>query len=171
MKRRAALFLSLFAALLPASLTAQSFNLRDLLTDFLRQGITLAPPQAPFPSHETHFIGADSPQFQAVQQLNQQIANQLSTFPLASSAGGFTYTFDPNLGVFSRTTDSFGPIYAERADTIGRGRFNLGLSYSHYTFDHMNDLSLRNGGLKLVFSHIDTNGDKGNIQPWFEGDV
>ena len=171
MKRRSALLLFSFAALLPASLPAQSFNLRDLLTDLLRQGITLAPPQPPFPSHETHFIGADSPQFQAVEQLNQQIANQLSTFPLASSAGGFTYTFDPNLGVFSRATDSFGPIYAERTDTIGRGRFNLGLNYSHYTFDHINDLSLRNGGLKLVFTHIDTNGDASNLQPWFEGDV
>jgi Putative MetA-pathway of phenol degradation len=171
MKRCRALLLFFLVALLPAALSAQSFNLRDLLTDFLRQGITLAPPQPPFPSHETHFIGADSPQFQAVQQLNQQIANQLSTFPLASSAGGFTYTFDPNLGVFSRATDSFGPIYAERADTIGRGRFNLGLSYSHYTFDHINDLSLRNGGLKLVFTHIDTNADQSNFQPWFEGDV
>jgi hypothetical protein len=171
MKRCRALVLFFLAALLPAALSAQSFNLRDLLTDFLRQGITLAPPQPPFPSHETHFIGADSPQFQAVEQLNQQIANQLSTFPLASSAGGFTYTFDPNLGVFSRATDSFGPIYAERTDTIGKGRFNLGLNYSHYTFDHINDLSLRNGGLKLVFTHIDTNGDMSNLQPWFEGDV
>jgi len=173
MKRRLVLVFSL-AALLPAALSGQSlptFNIRDLLTNFLLQGITLAPPPAGFPSHETHFIGADSPQFQAVQQLNQQIANQLSTFPLASSAGGFTYTFDPNLGVFSRATDSFGPIYAERADTIGRGRFNLGLSYSHYTFDHINDLSLRNGGLKLVFTHIDVNNDHTDFQPWFEGDV
>jgi hypothetical protein len=171
MKRCRALLLFSIAALLPAALPAQSFNLRDLLTDFLLKGITLAPPPAGFPSHETHFIGADSPQFQAVQQLNQQVANQLSTFPLASSAGGFTYTFDPALGVMSRATDSFGPIYAERADTIGRGRFNLGLNYSHYTFDHINDLSLRNGGLKLVFTHIDINGDKSNLQPWFEGDL
>src|SRR5712691_4449174 len=171
MKRCRALLLFSIAALLPAALPAQSFNIRDLLTDFLLKGITLAPPPAGFPSHETHFIGADSPQFQAVQQLNQQIANQLSTFPLASSAGGFTYTFDPALGVFSRATDSFGPIYAERADTIGRGRFNLGLNYSHYTFDHINNLSLRNGGLKLVFTHVDINGDKSNLQPWFEGDV
>jgi hypothetical protein len=170
MKRRLALVFSL-AALLPAALSAQSFNLRDLLTDFLLKGITLAPPQPPFPSHETHFIGADSPQFQAVGQLNDQIASQLSTFPLASSAGGFTYTFDPNLGVFSRATDSFGPIYAERADTIGKGRFNLGLNYSHYTFDHINDLSLRNGGLKLVFTHIDVNHDGNLFQPWFQGDV
>ncbi len=171
MKRCRALLLFSIAALLPAALPAQSFNIRDLLTDFLLKGITLAPPPAGFPSHETHFIGADSPQFQAVQQLNQQIANQLSTFPLASSAGGFTYTFDPALGVFSRATDSFGPIYAERADTIGRGRFNLGLNYSHYTFDHIKDLSLRSGGLKLVFTHIDVNGYHSDLQPWFEGDV
>jgi hypothetical protein len=122
MKRCRALMLFFLAALLPAALSAQSFNLKDLLTDFLLRGITLAPPQPPFPSHETHFIGADSPQFAAVGQLNQQIANQLSTFPLASSAGGFTYTFDPNLGVFNGGTDSFGSIYTERADTIGRGR-------------------------------------------------
>lgn len=173
MKRRFVLVFSL-ATLLPAVLPAQTvptFNLRDLLTNFLLQGITLAPPPAGFPSHETHFVGAGSPQFQAVGELNQQIANQLSTFPLASSAGGFTYTFDPNLGVFSRATDSFGPIYAERADTIGKGRFNLGLNYSHYTFDHINDLSLRNGGLKLVFTHIDINHDANLLQPWFQGDV
>ncbi len=170
MRLRPALALAVLA-LLPVPLAAQSFNLRDLLTDFLKEGITLSPPPAGFPSHETHFIGADSPQFQAIQQLNQSIANQLSTFPLASSAGGFTYSFDPALGVFTRATDSFGPIYAERVDTIGKGRFNVGLNFSHYTFDHINDISLRGGGLRAVFTHIDTNGDSSNLEPWFEGDV
>ena len=159
--------LSLGAAASPA----QSFNLRDLLTDFLRQGITLAPPSGGFPSHEAHFIGTDSPQFLALQQFNSLIANQLSSFPLASSAGGFTYTFDPSLGVFTRTSDSFGPVYAERADTLGKGRFNLGLNYSHYTFDGVNDLSLRDGDLRLVFTHQDINHDHSSEQPFFEGDV
>ena len=45
-----------------------------------------------------------------LQQLNNQLALQLSTFPLASSAGGFTYRFDPGLGVFTRATDSFGHV-------------------------------------------------------------
>ena len=60
-----------FAAmgLFAARASGQAFNLRDLLTNFLRAGITLAPPAAPFPSHEAHFIAADSPQFLAVQQL------------------------------------------------------------------------------------------------------
>src|SRR5438477_2816253 len=98
-------------ALATGSASAQSFDLRDLLTDFLRQGITLAPPPAGFPSHQAHFIGSGSPQFQALQQFNSQVADQLSSFPIASSAGGFTYTFDPSLGVFVRASESFGPVY------------------------------------------------------------
>jgi Putative MetA-pathway of phenol degradation len=159
------------AAAFAAPLGAQAFNLRDLLTEFLREGITLAPPQAPFPSHEAHFIAEDSPQFRAVQQFSAGLANQLSSFPIASSAGGFTYRFDPALGVFTRSADSFGPVYAERADTIGKGKFNLGINYSHYTFDRIDDLALRDGAVRLVFTHQDVNRDESNLAPWFEGDI
>lgn len=152
-------------------LPAQSFNLRDLLTDFLRQGITLAPPGGSGPSHVAHFIGTESPQFLALEQFNSQLANQLSAFPLASSAGGFAYQFDPSLGVLTRTAESFGPVYAERADTIGKGRFNLGLNFSRFTFDQINDLQLRDGDVRLVFTHQDTNSDNSNLVPFVEGDV
>jgi hypothetical protein len=165
------LSIGLAVLLLPIAAAAQPFDLRDLLTDFLRAGITLAPPPAGFPSHQAHFIGAGSPQFQALQDFNSLIADQLSSFPLASSAGGFAYTFDPTLGVFVRASDSFGPVFAERADTVGKGRFNLGINYSHFTFDHINDLDLRGGDLRLVFTHIDVNHDNGDLEPWFEGDV
>lgn len=156
--------------LFPLSLAAQAFDLRDLLAEFLREGITLAPPATGF-SHEAHFIGADSPQFQALQQFSAALANQLSSFPLASSAGGFTYQLDPALGVFTRTADSFGPVYAERAETIGKGKFNLGINYSHFTFDDIDDLVLRDGDVRLVFTHEDTNRDGSNTQLFFEGDV
>jgi hypothetical protein len=158
-------------SVLAARATGQAFNLRDLLTEFLREGITLAPPDAPFPSHEAHFIAEDSPQFRAVQQFSAGIANQLSSFPIASSAGGFTYRFDPALGVFTRSADSFGPVYAERAATIGKGKFNLGINYSHYTFDRIDDLKLRDGAVRLVFTHADVNRDQNNLSPWFEGDI
>lgn len=163
-----ALAISIGAA---APLAAQSLNLRDLLTDFLRDGITLAPPPEGFPSHAAHFIGNDSPQFLALQEFNSQLATQLSSFPLASSSGGFVYQFDPALGVLTRATESFGPIYAERADTIGKGRFNLGVNYSHFTFDKINDLSLQDGDVRLVFTHEDTNHDGSNETLFFEGDV
>jgi hypothetical protein len=156
---------------IPYSAAAQSFNLRDLLTDFLRSGITLAPPPAGFPSHSAHFIGASSPQFLALQQFNTELGVQLSSFPLPSSAGGFTYQFDPALGVLTRASDSFGPIYAERADTLGKGKVNLGINYSHFSFDHIDDLALRDGDVALVFTHIDVNRDESNLEPFFEGDV
>lgn len=167
--------ITLLAASIPSSVFAQGFsqgfNLRDMLTDFLREGITLAPPPEGFPSHQAHFIGDQSPQFLALKDFSGQIAYQLSSFPLASSAGGFAYRFDPSLGVFTRVTESFGPIYTERVDTIGKGRFNLGLNYSHFTFDKINGLRLRDGDLRLVFTHEDVNHDHSNLQLFFEGDV
>ncbi|MEP6802645.1 MAG: hypothetical protein ABJC07_11935 [Acidobacteriota bacterium] len=158
------------ACLFPLPAAAQTFNLRDLLTNFLREGITLSPPATGF-SHSAHFVGADSPQFQALQGFNTELGNQLSSFPLASSAGGFTYNFDPSLGVFTRAAESFGPIYAERSETIGKGRMNVGINYSHFTFDRIDALNLRDGQAKLVFTHQDTNRDGGNLQFPFEGDL
>src|SRR5262249_11539267 len=127
--RRARFSLLAFAcSLLAGSLNAQtiplptqSHNLRDLLTDFLQNGITLAPPAVGL-NHSAHFIDAESPQFIALQAFSTALASQLNSFPLASSGGGFTYRLDPELGVLVRTTDSFGPIFAERAETIGKGR-------------------------------------------------
>ena len=60
--------------------------------------------------------------FTLVTQIEQQIGTQLSSLPLGSSSGGFTYSYDPSLGTFTRTTDTFGPAFAERAQTLGRRR-------------------------------------------------
>ena len=158
--------LVLAAALLPLAAAAE--DLRDLLTNFLAQGITLAP-AAQF-SHEAHFIAALN-QFDAFNQLNTSLASQLSSFPLPSSSGGFTYTYDPQLGTFTRGSSSFGPIYAERVDTVGRGRFNLGINYSHFTFDQINNVDLSNGDLKLAFQHLDIDHNGNHIHFFFEGDV
>lgn len=155
---------SLLLLLLPAGAFAQSLNLRDLLTNFLSAGVTLAPPATGF-SHVAHFQDRNTPQFQALKAFNTELAGEISSFPLASSGGGFTYRFDPELGVLTRTTESFGPVYTERADTIGKGRFNFGVNFSSFTFDKIDGLSIRDGDLKLVFTH----------QPianlFFEGDV
>lgn len=160
LRHRTLLGLGVFS-LLSAGARGQT-GLRDLLTNFLQEGITLAPP-ASGRSHVAHFNSLDSPQFLALRQFNEELANQLSSFPLASSAGGFTYRFDPALG-FTRATASFGPIYADRADTIGRGKFNLGFNYSHFDFDRINDMSLRDGDVKLVFQHV-------GVGTYVQGDV
>jgi hypothetical protein len=168
--RRLAGMALVFAGLCaPGVASAQSLNLRDLLTDFLRRGIILAPP-AVGTDHSAHFVGSESSQFNALEQVSGEIAYQLSTFPLSSSAGGFAYQFDPALGVFNRQTRSFGPIFTERAFNIGKGKVNLGVNYSRFTFDKLDDLDLRSGDMQLIFSHQDPDED-GNFSPFFEGDL
>ncbi|MDZ4803590.1 MAG: hypothetical protein SGI90_01850 [Candidatus Eisenbacteria bacterium] len=153
----------------PTSARAQSLNLRDLLPDFLRRGVSLAPP-AVGTDHSAHFnSGVD--QFDAVDQINSEIAYQLSAFPLSSSAGGFAYEYDANLGVFNRPTRSFGPVYTERAFNVGQGKINFGVNYSRFTFDEIDEIDLRGDGLQFVFQHLDSNNDGNNTQFFFEGDV
>jgi len=74
------------------------------------------------------------------------LANQIGTLP-NPSGGGFTYQFDPQLGVFNRTTESFGPVFAARAETTGKGKFTLNASFSRHTFDRVDDVSLKNGDI------------------------
>ena len=74
--------------------------------------------------------------------ITQAVTSQLSTFPLGSSAGGFTWSFMPGTGTFARTTESFGPLFAERALTIGKGRVNVGLNYQRTSFDSFEGRSL-----------------------------
>lgn len=81
----------------------------------------------------------------AASQINDRLASQLSSFPLVSSAGGFTWTFEPVSDTFTRASDSFGPIFADRALTIGRNRANFGVNFQRVTFDRLEGKALRGG--------------------------
>jgi hypothetical protein len=72
------------------------------------------------------------------------LANQVGALPQPAGVG-FTYKFDPALGVFSPTGEGFGPIFAQRAETIGKGRITLTASYTLHTFDEIDGQNLRNG--------------------------
>lgn len=82
-----------------------------------------------------------------VLHINNLLAAQLSSFPLSSSAGGFTWRFEPVTGTFNRASDSFGPIFAERALTIGRRKWNVGVNYQHVGFDQLDGKALVGGEL------------------------
>lgn len=166
------LLLSLSLAARADSVAGGTLNLRDLLTNFLLVGVTLADPQdAGFQTHAAHFLSEDSLQFAAVQQFSNQFATQVSSYPLPSPGGGFTYEFDPELGVLTRSSESFGSVFGERAGTIGKNRFNIGINRTSFTFEEIGDYGLRDGDLKLVFTHEDVNRDGSSFRPWFEGDV
>src|SRR5262245_29521413 len=56
---------------------------------------------------------------------------QTTTFPIGSSAGGFTWRFNPQLGAPMRRSRSFGPMFAERPLTTGRHHFSFNVGFQH----------------------------------------
>src|SRR6185312_13560871 len=48
------------------------------------------------------------------------IATQLTTaLPMPAPSAGYTYEYDPNLGTSLAERQSYGPIFGQRAETIG----------------------------------------------------
>ena len=112
----------------PATGYAQTPSLVDLMFDTFDRNIGLAvtPAGVGVVAHTGTFPGLVATE-QLVTNVSQQIGAQVSTFPLGSSSGGFTYGYDAALGTFSRTTQTFGPAFAERAATIGKGKFSFAI--------------------------------------------
>jgi hypothetical protein len=179
--------------------TASAQSLARLVPNLVFAEVTLGPgpataPPIPGTPHTAHFspfnplFGIDAPtqailddQLRQVPVLIRQANSQLATFPIGSSSGGFAYQFNPDLGTFSRSSESFGPLFIERALTLGRGQFNFGTVYQHTSFDEYEDLSLRNPEIIIYYPHNDCCpgqsafgapvGDDSLLNPAFEGDV
>ena len=101
-------------------------------------------------THAAHFNSAFQSEFRLV---NIALTSQLAAIPLPSPASGFTYQFDPATGTFQRSTRSFGPILADRGETIGKGRMAFGFSYQYFSFDHLDGVPLVS--VPAVFTHDD----------------
>src|SRR5262249_35297138 len=61
-----------------------------------------------------------------------------STYPVASASSSVTYTFNPQTETFQRQTGIPHPLIGERAETIGKGQINIGVSYSSIDFSTIN---------------------------------
>jgi len=80
-------------------------------------------------------------------------ATVASTYPVASASSGVVYVYNPALDTLERQTGVAGPIIGERAETIGKGQFNLGLSYSYV---HLT--SINGDDLDSLLNHPRVNG-------------
>jgi hypothetical protein len=168
MRCRSLFIAAALAAVAPAT---HAEDLGNLLLQFFSPSNPVILRAAPDPfNHEAHFVSQANAQA-ILKQLNTGLATQVSTFPLGSSSPGFTYTFDPALGVFNRSAESFGPVYGERPITAGKKRFSFGINYQNAGYDRFEGKDLRNGDIQLFLTHIDVNHDNSNLTPWFEGDI
>jgi len=55
--------------------------------------------------------------------------------PFPSASAGVQYAFDPVTGNFQRNATTFGQVYLDRADPLGKGRMNLSASYAYLELD------------------------------------
>jgi hypothetical protein len=168
MRRWSGALLSLAVLLAPtaAHAQAQDQGLSNILLSFFTPA---RPFSLAFNGHEAHFASATEAR-STLELLNRNIAYQLASFPLGSSSGGFTFTLDPTLGVLNRSAESFGPLFAERAVTAGKGKLTMGANYVRQTWDRFEGQSLE-GDVKLTLTHDDIDFSGDNLSPFFEGDV
>ncbi|MFV1989050.1 MAG: transporter [Gemmatimonadota bacterium] len=102
--------------------------------------------------HGAHFIPSrDAGNGALLDFLTSAIAINVSSFPLPSTTGSQTFKFVD--GVPTPTSNSFGPIFAERVQTVGRGRLNAGMNYSRQTFRTLRGTRLDD--VDLAFTHVD----------------
>jgi hypothetical protein len=152
---RAALLagLAVLSAAIPASAQSEPAKLALLFRDIFGPNGLIVNSEAVLPdgsSHSAHFNSAFQSNFT---QFNIALAGQLTSLPLPSPASGFTYAFDSSTGTFKRSTQSFGPILAERAETIGRGQMSFGYNYQYFSFDAVEGVDLSR--VPAVFTHDD----------------
>lgn len=104
-----------------------------------------------------------------IQNLNSVLNTEKGEFPVSSTGGGFTFQYDSKLEVFTRTTDSLGPIFAERAPTLGKGKLNFGFSYTYINFSTLEGKDLNN--LESTVLLDEKQKDKNLLQLDFDVDV
>ncbi|MEE9519762.1 MAG: transporter [bacterium] len=128
-------------------------GLKDFVADLYGgDGILLGATPPPFPSHAPHFAASS---LGGLDSLSAELASNVGQLTFGSTVTGFT--FDIERGVPVRTTETLGPLVAERGPTLGAGRLNVAFSYTRLDYkkfdgDDLDDLS-------LIFSHDDVNGD------------
>jgi len=160
------LFAGVTLVLLAAPVAAQ--DLRSTITQLFTYGDCGAPLCLELgDEHGNHFIPAVTAGNQTVLSfLTEAIGRTASNVPLSATSSGATFTLVGGLPV--RTSTSAGPIFAERAQTLGKGRFYLGANVTGLSFTTLNGAPLDN--LVINFAHQDV-GNPGEGDPEFENDI
>jgi len=148
--------------------TARAQSLSDLITDLFTFGDCGQPLCLDVDNaHGEHFIPAFTQGNQTVLGfLTLSIGRSAANLPISATSSGSTFRIVDGLPV--RTSTSAGPIFAERAQTLGRGRFFFGANVSGLAFQSLNGANTED--LRFNFSHQDV-GAPGLGDPLLENDM
>jgi hypothetical protein len=104
--------------------------------------------------HGSHFVpAAVASNATVISFLTNSIGSNVANLPVSAASGGSTFSFQG--GVPVRTSTSAGPIFAERAQTLGRGRVLAGVTHTGVHFKTFRGVDLAN--LRFTFTHANTN--------------
>ncbi len=117
--------------------------------------------------HGNHYLPAVTQSNQTVLTfLTEAIGRSVASAPLSATSSGATFSLVGGLPV--RSSTSPGPIFGERSQTLGRGRFFLGANVTGLAFTTLNSAPVDN--LVINFAHQDV-GNPGHGDPEFENDI
>jgi hypothetical protein len=142
---------------------AQAQHLRDRLSDLFIFGSGESPlvlggtsdPSNPesIRIHGNHFVpAAVASNGTIISFLTNSIGSNVANVPVSATSGGTTFSFQG--GVPTRTSTSAGPIFGERAQTLGRGRVLAGLSRTGVRFKTLRGVDLDH--LRFTFTHANS---------------
>jgi len=150
--------IALIASATPSPATAQ--HLRDKISDLFIFGPGEEPlflagsgdPNNPasLQAHGLHFIPSSNAENGAlIAFITDALGSSIGRIPIGSTSGGETFRFEG--GVPVKTSTSAGPIFAERAQTLGRGRVLAGISRTGFRFATLRGVDMHN--IDLTFTH------------------
>jgi len=142
------------------SFPASAQGLRDRISDLFIFGPGQEPlflagsadPNNPasLQAHGLHFIPASAAENGSIISfITDALGASVANIPIGSTSGGVTFRFEG--GVPVPTSTSAGPIFAERAQTLGRGRILAGISRTGFRFATLRGVDMDN--IALVFTH------------------
>jgi hypothetical protein len=103
--------------------------------------------------HGNHFVpAAVASNGTVISFLTNSIGSNVANVPVSATSGGSTFSFEG--GVPTRTSTSAGPIFGERAQTLGRGRLLVGLSRTGVHFKTLRGVDLDH--VQFTFTHANS---------------
>ena len=104
--------------------------------------------------HGTHFIpSAAAENGSIIGFVSGALAASLANVPIGATTSGETFRFEG--GVPVSTATSAGPIFAERGQTLGRGRVLAGVNRSSFAFSTLRGRPLSDIGLTFTHENVD----------------
>ena len=108
-------------------------------------------------AHGLHFIPSSAAENGSIISfITDALGASVANIPIGSTSGGVTFRFEGCVPV--PTSTSAGPIFAERAQTLGRGRILAGISRTSFRIATLRGVDMDNIGLVFTHQNVDFEG-------------